>query len=130
MRTAFALGITVSGETRKTDVRDLHAWLTDADEWRGAVHLTANDPVSGALGWSETLVVALGSGGAISTLLPLLTAWIRHRTYDVRLTLRTRDGEVIAELDAARVRDPEVLRALTATLAATIEAAERRLPPG
>jgi hypothetical protein len=127
MTTILALGITISSDSSKTDLRSLHDWLADAEELRGAVRLVAGESEPGSLGWTELLAVAVGSGGAVSALLPLLTSWLGNRTYDVRVQIRDAGGNVIAELDASRVRDPQLLRDVAEKLGGAAEASGR--PP-
>ncbi|WP_395292380.1 hypothetical protein ACF9IK_01275 [Kitasatospora hibisci] len=83
-------------------VLDLRDWLTDEPALRGRVRVTAAAPGPGELGsWSDTLVVAVGAGGALTTLAASLKVYLSQpRTSTVRLKTVKPDGsrtEVTAE---------------------------------
>ncbi|WP_158835539.1 effector-associated constant component EACC1 [Streptomyces sp. NRRL S-350] len=96
-------------------VLDLRDWLADEPVLRGRVRVTATTPHQGELGsWSDTLVVALGAGGALTTLAASLKVYLSQpRTSTVRLKTVKPDGtrtEVTAE-NVARSDVETVLRA-------------------
>ncbi|WP_051838265.1 effector-associated constant component EACC1 [Streptomyces sp. NRRL WC-3742] len=96
-------------------VLDLRDWLADEPALRGRVRVTAATPGRGELGgWSDTLVVALGAGGALTTLAASLKVYLgQPRTSTVKLKTVKPDGtrtEVTAE-HIARSDVESVLRA-------------------
>lgn len=75
------------------EARSLLAWLTETDELRGRVTPQERPPVPGTLGpVLDGLVVALGSGGAVTGLTTALVAWIRSRHSDVTVKATRPDG--------------------------------------
>ncbi|MFJ9692214.1 hypothetical protein [Kitasatospora sp. NPDC101183] len=75
-------------------VLDLRDWLADEPVLRGRVRVLATTPGQGELGsWSDTLVVALGAGGALTTLATSLKVYLSQpRTSTVRLKTVGPDG--------------------------------------
>jgi hypothetical protein len=58
---------------------------------------------------AEALVVAVGSGGALSVLLSSLKAWLAQpKRSDIRIEIRTPDGRTLL-VDAKRLSNPEDL---------------------
>jgi hypothetical protein len=106
--------ISVSGALDDSaEIRSLFRWLRDDDLPGAAVRWAPAAPGPGEMGGvSDVLVVALGSGGSVGAVLAgSLSVWIRHRTSDVKITLRGKGGTV--ELDGKRIKDPvEVVEAL------------------
>jgi hypothetical protein len=97
-----------------SEIRSLFRWLQGDDDLPGAaVRWAPAAPGPGEMGAvSDVLVVALGSGGSVGAVLAgSLSVWIRHRTSDVKVTFRGKEGTV--ELDGKRIKDPvEVVEAL------------------
>ena len=86
------------------DLRSLRHWLLDVCDLRGPVDLRQLDPQPGELGSvTDALVVAVGSGGAITALTSALVSWLRHRTTDLTVRLVRPDGSAM-EIDGRRVR--------------------------
>lgn len=88
--------------------RDLH----------GRISMPWTLPDNGNMGAvTDVLMVALGSGGAVTALIGSLTAWLKHRASDVRITITNAAGDSV-EISADRVHDipamiEQVLRART-----------------
>ncbi|MBD0695102.1 effector-associated constant component EACC1 [Streptomyces sp. CBMA123] len=96
-------------------VLDLRDWLAGEPALRGRVRVGEAAAGRGELGsWSDTLVVALGAGSALTTLAASLKAYLSQpRTSTVRLKTVRPDGtrtEVTAE-HVARSDVETVLRA-------------------
>lgn len=87
-----------------TELESLNDWLGGERELAGRVKLASAEPREGELGaLSESLVVAVGSGGAISVLAASLKAWLTlPRRSDVRIKIQQADGSSV-EIDAKRV---------------------------
>ena len=112
----FAISADGSGRLRTLEV--LAAWFDEESELRGLIKPVAAVPDPGELGAiSDTLLAAVGSGGAISVLAASLKAFFsRPRGAKVRLTVTRADGTRL-ELDADRVGRrsvPELARQLLA----------------
>jgi hypothetical protein len=96
-----------SGDAR--DLSDLFAWLGQEDELRGMVRLESRPLAPGEMGTvPELIVVAVGSGGAVSVLARSLSTWLAHRKSDITLRVTGRDGRIV-ELTAHRVADADEL---------------------
>ncbi|MGW7445414.1 effector-associated constant component EACC1 [Kitasatospora sp. NPDC054795] len=83
-------------------VLDLRDWLVGEPALRGRVRVATAAPRPGELGsWSDTLVVAVGAGGALTTLAASLKIYLAQpRSSTVRLKTVKPDGtrtEVTAE---------------------------------
>jgi hypothetical protein len=75
------IGVTLAGAQAGEDARALRRWLADEEDLRGRVRLVDQPPEPGTLGGVvDTLVVGLGSGGAVTAFAAGLVSWIRHRT--------------------------------------------------
>lgn len=91
------------------DLESLDDWLRGERELAGRVKLAGPAPRAGELGaLTETLVVAVGSGGAITVvgaaLAGALKAWLSQpRRSDVTLKIRRPDGTSV-EVNAKRVK--------------------------
>ncbi|WP_436501105.1 effector-associated constant component EACC1 [Actinokineospora sp. HUAS TT18] len=88
------------------ELESLYDWLSgDADL---QVAMRVHEPKPGELGAvSDALMVAVGSGGAITVLAASLRAWIqRPRHAQIKITVI--NGERTAEIDADRVKPGEI----------------------
>jgi hypothetical protein len=99
-----AFTLTAAGDVSADDLRSLRSWLIDDDELRGRVELRQRDPEPGELGsLTDALMVAAGSGGALTALASVLISWLRHRTTDVTIKVTRSDGSGV-EVSAQRLR--------------------------
>jgi hypothetical protein len=99
----------------------LYAWLQLDDEFRGRVRTVAAKRPAGAMGGIvDTLVVALGSGGAVAVLATSLSAWMSARRTRICVDLSVGEKIRRVEIDASNASDAE--RLLTAMLDRTDEA--------
>jgi hypothetical protein len=103
--------ILVDGIHRDDRAQELVAWLRREDRLRGRVQLSPATIGPGQMGAvTDTIAIALGTGGAGTVLARALIAWISHRTTDVKLTLTRPEGTELS-IDAHRVDDPQALLA-------------------
>ena len=102
--------LSVEGDHPFEGLAELSDWLRLEPELRGLISPAPTVPGPGELGGpADALVVAVGSGGAISVLAASLRAFlVQPRRSDVRIVLGTPDGRRV-EIDAKRVRDVEAL---------------------
>jgi hypothetical protein len=86
------------------DLESLASWLGDEPGLSGRVRTAARTPRPGEMGaLSEALLVAVGSGGAISVLATSLNGWLsRPRAAKIRIRVTGESG-VTVELDAENV---------------------------
>jgi hypothetical protein len=86
------------------ELESLEVWLRGERGLAGRVRLAGAQPREGELGTlSDALVVAVGSGGAISMLAAAVKTWLSlPRRSDVRLHIHRADGASV-EIDAKRV---------------------------
>jgi membrane-associated two-gene conflict system component 1 (EACC1) len=85
-------------------LRSLRRWMLDVRNLSGPVDLRQADPQPGEMGsLTDALVVAAGSGGAITALAGALVSWLRHRTTDLTIKVTLPDGRTL-EVDGNRVR--------------------------
>lgn len=95
------------------DLESLDDWLRGERELAGRVKLTGPPPRKGELGaLTEALIVAVGSGGAITVvgaaLAGALKAWLSQpRRSDVTLKIRRPDGTSV-EINAKRVKAGDI----------------------
>jgi hypothetical protein len=100
------------------ELRSLLDWLRQEDDFRGRVRLSSVVPEPGHMGGiSDSLSVALGSGGAVTGLAASISVWLKHRRSD--LTVEISIGDRKAKIDVKRVKaDPDGVRQI-------VEAANR-----
>jgi hypothetical protein len=93
----------------QAELESLDGWLRRERELAGRITFATARPREGELGaLGEALVVAVGSGGALSVLATSLKAWISlPRRSDVRIRVQGSDGRVV-EIDADRVSGERV----------------------
>jgi hypothetical protein len=86
------------------DLESLQDWLGQERELTGRVRLSGSAPRRGELGTLvDVLVVALGSGGAISVLAASLKNWLSlPRRSDITIKIDRADGSSVT-IDAKRV---------------------------
>jgi hypothetical protein len=104
------------------DLRALRYWLLEVCDLAGPVDLRQADPRPGELGSvTDALVVAVGSGGAVTALTGAVVSWLRHRTADVAVRLVRPDGSEL-EFAGKRVRgvDATQVSAMIEQLAAQL----------
>jgi hypothetical protein len=91
------------------ELESLQDWLRQEQELSGRVALATSSPREGELGLpAETLVVAVGSGGALSVLAASLKAWLSlPRRSDVRIKVQAADGRTV-EISADRVSSARI----------------------
>jgi hypothetical protein len=97
-------------QTDSQELGELRDWLRTEPELRGRVTIQDEQPRPGQMGAiGDMLVVAAGSGGALSVLFASLKAWFAQpKRSDVRIEMQTADGRKIV-LTAERVSRPEEL---------------------
>jgi hypothetical protein len=95
-------------ESDAEKLQELREWLLNESELRGQIKTPSAQPDSNQMGvLGDALIVAVGSGGALSVLFASLKAWFAQpKRSDVRIEVRTEDGRQII-LSAARVSRPE-----------------------
>ena len=96
--------ISCIGGDRADGVESLSDWLRGEPELAGRLRVAGPAPGEGELGaLADVLVVAVGSGGALSVLAASLKAWLAQpRRSDVRIRVQHDGGETV-EIDANRV---------------------------
>ncbi|HEX5120579.1 MAG TPA: hypothetical protein VFW65_35820 [Pseudonocardiaceae bacterium] len=103
--------ILVDGIHRDDQAHELIAWLRREDRLRGRVQLSPTTIGPGQMGSvTDTIAIAMGTGGAGTVVARALVAWVSHRTTDVKLTLTRPEGTELS-IDAHRVHDPQALLA-------------------
>lgn len=92
-------------------LESLYDWLRADNELGASVSRRRAVPRGGEMGaLTEALIVAAGSGGAVTALAPLLKSWIlRPRNAHVVLRVETSpNGKRSVTLDADRVRKEDI----------------------
>jgi hypothetical protein len=88
------------------DAFALKGWLDDVPALRGRGAVMTGRPLPGRQGGvSDTLVVALGSGGAASVLVASLTSWIKTRGRPKTLKLSVERGKKKIEIEMEQTTD-------------------------
>jgi hypothetical protein len=98
--------------------------MLDVRSLSGPADLRQADPQPGEMGsLTDALVVAAGSGGAITAIAGALVSWLRHRTTDLTIKITRPDGSAL-EVDGRRVRgvDSQQLNLMIEDLAAQLGA--------
>jgi hypothetical protein len=98
-------------EGSSRELESLYDWLRADAEIGATVGEHKCPPRAGEMGsLADALIVAVGSGGAITVLASLLRAWVlQPRHARVRLRLESHpEGKRTMELDADRIRTKEV----------------------
>ena len=91
------------------DLDALAEWLGAESELRGRVTRERPEIRPGQMGaLSEVLLVALGSGGAITALIGAIPLWLKHRRSDLKVVVSDGDGRQVS-IDATNVHDAEAL---------------------
>ncbi|WP_171987709.1 hypothetical protein [Streptomyces sp. MP131-18] len=98
-----------AGQDVARELESLRRWLESETELRGMSDVERLPVGTGQMGLlSDTLTVALGTGGAVTVLAGSLSGWLRQRRSDVRIEIRTEDGRHVS-VNAQRVRDAPAL---------------------
>jgi hypothetical protein len=110
MGAVVELTFAVGGDESDQGLAEVQDWLRQEPELRGRVTAVARPPDPGQLGAvTDVLLVALGSGGALSVLAASLrTLFAQPRRSDLHITIRDGQGRSV-EIDAKRVDDVEAL---------------------
>ncbi|MGW3956388.1 effector-associated constant component EACC1 [Streptomyces sp. NPDC004752] len=97
--------IGISGGDEVGELASLASWFSAERELQGTVRVVRRDIEETDLGGAlDVLSVAVGSGGVGVALAQSLSAWLRARRSDIKVTI-TANGRTI-EVDARRVSDP------------------------
>ncbi|MFE9096931.1 hypothetical protein [Streptomyces sp. NPDC007264] len=97
--------IRIRGGDEVGELAALVGWLRAERELEGAVQAVRREVSETELGSGlDVITVALGSGGVGVALAQSLSAWLRARRSDVKVTV-TANGRTV-EVDARRVSDP------------------------
>lgn len=108
MMTVMDAVIGIKGGDEIGELTALVGWLRTERELEGAVQVMRRDIAETELGSGlDVISVAVGSGGVGAALAQSLSAWLRTRRSDVKVTL-TANGRTV-EVDARRVSDPMAL---------------------
>ena len=79
-----------------SELMSLREWLSSEPEFRGHLYGEGEESTPGAMGAvSDVLVVALGSGGAMTVLFQSLNAWLQARRPEVSVDVTNPDGSTV-----------------------------------
>ncbi|MEU2735164.1 hypothetical protein ABZ656_06875 [Streptomyces sp. NPDC007095] len=86
--------LAMDGSEGPDSLADLRDWLSDEALLHGRVHVPPSAPGAGELGaWSDTLIVAVGAGGALTALARAVAVYVRQpRRSTVRVKVVAPDG--------------------------------------
>jgi hypothetical protein len=114
--------VTLNVNDQRSSPTELKDWLNSQPQLRGRIHLIESRRQSAAM--TETVVALAADLGppGLAALGTALVAWLRHRTSDVRLTVRRQDGTRF-DISTRRVRgmNPAEIKALVDQLSATAD---------
>jgi hypothetical protein len=97
--------IGIRGGDEIGELASLAGWLRAERELEGAIQLVRGEIAETELGSGlDVISVAVGSGGVGVALAQSLSAWLRTRRADIKVTV-TANGRTV-EVDAQRVKDP------------------------
>jgi hypothetical protein len=100
-----------TGDHDSEALESLYDWLRTDVELGASVSQRRSAPRRGELGaLTDAVIVAVGSGGAVTALGPLLKSWLqRPRHAHIKLEVETSpDGKRSVTLDADRVRKEDI----------------------
>jgi hypothetical protein len=94
----------------EADLDALAEWLSAETDLRGHVSRAPAGVRPGQMGGlSDVLLVALGSGGAITALISAIPIWLKHRRTDLKVVVSdSAEGRQVT-IDATNVHDAEAL---------------------
>ncbi|MFG1930930.1 hypothetical protein ACGFK1_09780 [Mycobacterium sp. NPDC048908] len=76
-----------------SEMASLWDWLSTEREFRDRIQPEERAPLPGEMGAvSDVLVVALGSGGAMTVLISSITAWLQSRRPEISVEVTGADG--------------------------------------
>lgn len=109
--------ISLPGQASVTHLESLNDWLKGEPELAGRVRLAGPAPEEGELGAAmDTVVVLLGSGGALSVLASSLKTWLSQpRRSDVHIRVEGENGSSV-EIDAKRIDEARIEALLSQAL--------------
>jgi Effector Associated Constant Component 1 len=110
--------VSAEGENPADELESLRDWLADTGELKGRVSGVELPPPVGALGpVLDSVLIAMGPGGAAAAFATALVSWLRHRGSSVKIRVELSDGTAV-RVDATDVRRFGVaeLRSLVATV--------------
>ncbi|WP_405561966.1 hypothetical protein [Streptomyces sp. NBC_01180] len=91
------------------ELASLHQWLAREDTLRGRVRIGQRPVGFEHMGApADTLVVAVGSGGAVAVPARSVSVWLRQRRSDVTVEVSSPTGETVS-VTARRVRDAQAV---------------------
>lgn len=89
-------------DDKTQELASLYAWLQHDDEFRGRVKAVAGELRPGDMGGAtETLLVALGSGGAATALITAVGGWLTARRTKLSIEVTDGDRSQRVEIDSA-----------------------------
>jgi hypothetical protein len=89
-------------DDRIQDLPSLYAWLQQDDEFRGRVTAVAGKLRPGDMGGdTDTLMVALGAGGAVTALISAVGGWLAARRTKLSIEIIDGDRSRRVEIDSA-----------------------------
>lgn len=89
-------------DDRIQDLPSLYAWLQQDDEFRGRVTAVAGKLRPRDMGGAtETLMVALGAGGAVTALISAVGGWLTARRTKLSIEITDGDRSRRVEIDSA-----------------------------
>jgi|SRR5882757_6016040 len=93
------------------ELRALQQWLQQEDELRGRVAVEDAAPAADEMGTlADALIVAVGSGGAITVLANSITVWLRQRKADITVEVSDPETGRTVKVTANRVDAEAILR--------------------
>ncbi len=103
------VAVTLTGGEKTAGLESLESWLRGEPAMAGRVRLAAAQPKPGEMGLAaETLLVAVGSGGALSALAASLRGWLSQpRRSDIRVRIEV-PGRRVVEIGGDRLRAGEI----------------------
>lgn len=113
----MAVRVQIQASNELEALESLADWLRGEPELAGRVRFAVPEPQEGEMGaLTDALVVAVGSGGAITVLATSLKTWLAHpRRSDIRVVLRSGKNQTV-EIDAKRTTADDVERVVRALM--------------
>ncbi|MCW6008610.1 hypothetical protein K1W54_29300 [Micromonospora sp. CPCC 205371] len=95
----------VEGQSTTRDLRSLFSFLEAHGQFDGLLELRSLGPDDHLGALTDAIVVAVGSGGAISMVVAVVGSWLQRRTSTIKVSFTNDQTGQSLELSGTRIRE-------------------------